>query len=426
LTGNKNPRRFRFGHVLSIVGAEWIAPLAGVWFDFRSGFVDGRVEPLCFFELRLIGTDATFHPLDSSSERSVMRAKSLVLLMIAVGCGVVASVAVSQVVLDQKGQPSVQTVGIILANKNISAAAKITADSFRIEQWPTDRVPQGAILDKALVENKFAKQPIYANEPIIEMKLAKKGKEIIIPDGYRVFDIVVRDEAGGSGYIAPGDKVDVFGFFEKCQRISASKSVKVLENIEVLMVDGVASVDLEATDTVKKSVSTIQLLVKDKQYSVLDTASHLGKLRLALRPPDKSGQVSTQIDDGEAFMEWLNEAERGTKSELMVSTTAAPVPELTKMPPPAPDSDHEMMIISPENVNRFKWKIGEDMPRKVEVPTAENAGNSNSGVQSGYQPVTATYPTSGSAQSSQANMTWDPYSGTWQYGGNKATPSSGK
>ncbi len=61
----------------------------------------------------------------------------------------------------------------------------------------------GAITDLALVEGKFAKQPIYANEPIIEVKLANKGKEVIIPDGFRVFDIVVRDETGGSGYLAP-------------------------------------------------------------------------------------------------------------------------------------------------------------------------------------------------------------------------------
>ena len=143
-----------------------------------------------------------------------MRAKSLVLLLIALGCGVVASVAISQVVLDQKGQ-SIQTTGVLVATKTISAAAKITDDAVRLEQFPIDKVPMGAVVELAKIQGKFAKQPIYANEPILEVKLSNKGKDLIIPDGYRVFDIVVSDQVGGSGYIGPGDRVDVFGFFEK-------------------------------------------------------------------------------------------------------------------------------------------------------------------------------------------------------------------
>ena len=84
-----------------------------------------------------------------------MRTKSILLLVIALGCGVVASVAVSQVVLDQKNRGVTQTVPILVVAKEISAATKIPPDSFRIEQWPVDRVPLGAIADPKLVENKI-------------------------------------------------------------------------------------------------------------------------------------------------------------------------------------------------------------------------------------------------------------------------------
>ena len=359
-----------------------------------------------------------------------MRAKSLVLLIIAIGCGVVASVAVSQVVLEQKEQPTVQTVGIVLATKNISAASKLTADSLKIEQWPSDRVPPGAIIDLALVEGKFAKQPIYANEPIIEVKLANKGKEVIIPDGFRVFDIVVRDETGGSGYLAPGDRVDVFGFFEKGQRISASRTIKVLENIEVLMVDGVASVDLEAQDAVKKSVRTIQLLVKDKQYSVLDTASHLGKLRLALRPPEKDEITANNVDDGEEFMSWLNEVEQGDKelpkAELLVTAKAAP--EVAPERPAPPADQHMMTILTPESVSKYRWKDGSELPEKIEAGVdGKSAALSTI---KGLVPATTT-PANPSATQTPTNPTqpalvWDPVSGTWQSGGSGGTKSAPK
>lgn len=358
-----------------------------------------------------------------------MRAKSLVLLLIALGCGVVASVAISQVVLDQKGQ-SIQTTGVLIATKNISAAAKITDDAVRLEQFPIDKVPMGAVVELSKIQGKFAKQPIYANEPILEVKLANKGKDLIIPDGYRVFDIVVSDQVGGSGYIGPGDRVDVFGFFEKGVRISSSKSVKIMENLEVLMVDGVASIDPDSTAAAKKA-STIQLLVKDKQYAVLDTASNLGRLRLALRPPQQGEKSKEQLDEGDRFMTWLKETE--------TSTSHTPPISLPIAAPAAPSDavDHEMVIVTPEGTNMFQWKNGEIAPKAVrktepdEIPVG--------GIQSGYTPPNvAPTPAAGGTggkpisstnsqnASSSPNMTWDPNSGTWQVGGVKASYPSSK
>jgi pilus assembly protein CpaB len=355
-----------------------------------------------------------------------MRAKSLVLLLIALGCGVVASVAVSQVVLDQKGQ-SVQMTGVLVASKNISAAAKMTADSVRVEQYPIDKVPFGAVVDLTKIQGKFAKQPIYANEPILEVKLANKGKELIIPDGYRVFDIVVSDQVGGSGYIGPGDRVDVFGFFEKGVRISSSKSVKIMEDLEVLMVDGVASIDPDSS-TAAKRASTIQLLVKDKQYAVLDTASNLGRLRLALRPPQHDEKSKDQTDEGEKFMAWLKETETSTNTGSIASSILS----VTAPAAPSHEVDHEMVIVTPEGTNMFQWKNGEMQPKAVKKADQEDfpAG----GIQSGYTPPSLipnpntagqNDKSSGSSNSSKAssspNMTWDPNSGTWQVGGVKAS-----
>ena len=353
-----------------------------------------------------------------------MRAKSLVLLLIALGCGVVASVAVSQVVMDPTGV-STQTTNVLVATKNSSAAAKITEDSVRLEQYPIDKVPYGAVVDVTKIQGKFAKQPIYANEPILDVKLANKGKELIIPDGYRVFDIVVSDQVGGSGYIGPGDRVDVFGFFEKGVRISSSKSVKIMEYLEVLMVDGVASIDPDSKFSTKRA-STIQLLVKDKQYAVLDTASNLGRLRLALRPPQKDEKLKELADDGEKFMSWLKETETNT------STVVATVLPIAAPAPPSKEVDHEMIIITPEGRNMFQWKNGERLPQAVRDTEPEDS--TAVGTQSGYAPPnlapnsntngqsdTSTGNSVSSNASTSPNMTWNPNSGTWQIGEAKAS-----
>jgi pilus assembly protein CpaB len=372
-----------------------------------------------------------------------MRAKSILLLLIALGCGVVASVAVSQVVLDQKNRGEVQTVGILVVAKDLSAATKIPADSFRIEQWPVDRVPAGAITDPKAVENKFTKQRLYSGEPIIEAKLSAKGKEFSVPVGYRIFDIVVRDESGGGGYIGPGDHVDVFGYFEKSARVQAAKSVKVMENLEVVMIDGVAVVDPEAT-TQKKS-STIQLLVKDSQYVVLDTAANLGKLRLALRPPEQAGSSHTKADDGELFMSWLKESEVANTAEK-----STPAPTLTESKVATPKKEkapsHEMLIISSTKATTYREINGkmvalsdepepEPQPQKSSLPT----GNFPPTYKSPLAPSSTSSPFTGAGSTSasggassdstgnaQSNMSWDPNSGSWQSGGFKATYPSAK
>ena len=372
-----------------------------------------------------------------------MRAKSLLLLLVAIGCGIVASVAVSQIVLDSK--ETSQTAEILVVTKNISAAAKISPDHFRSEKWPIDRIPQGALTDPKSVEGKFAKQPLYPNEPLIELKLANKGKELFVPDGYRVFDLQVNDNTGGSGYITPGDRVDVFGYFEKGMRANTSKSVRVMENLEVWMVDGIAVIDPEAPANSRRSSSTFQLLVRDKQYTVLDTAQNLGKLRVALRPPHKDEQSNNKLDEGDNFMSWLKTSEMSKTSEpryALDESFSAPTGNRV---------EHEMTIVTPDGSSRFQWKQGDKTPQKVEHGDSSPVftGMSTAGIQSGtppaavpthmQDPTAGARPTSTStptreqtgtvratppappSQPSSPNTVWDSNTGTWQVGGFSAT-----
>ncbi len=376
-----------------------------------------------------------------------MRTKSILLLVVALGCGVVASVAVSQVVLDQKNRGVTQTVPILVVAKEISAATKIPPDSFRVEQWPVDRVPLGAIADPKLVENKFTKQRIYPGEPIIEAKLSLIGQNFIVPEGYRTFDISVKDDTGGGGYIGPGHHVDVYGYFDKGPRVKAAKSVKVMENLEVVMTDGIAVVDPEATK--QKKSSTIQLLVKDSQYIVLDTASNLGKLRLALRPPTQVTSAGSQTDNGEKFTEWLRGESESNKSEN--STIEKPNVESVVLEP-APSAEkpekHEMVIVTPNKSTMYRFSEGKSLPQKIDMDQAapiENPaiGDEQSQINPKFppnykssgqkNPMTAldSTPSQGldpvnPANSVQPNLTWDPASGNWQSGGFKATYPSSK
>ncbi len=75
-----------------------------------------------------------------------------------------------------------------------------------------------------------------------------------------------------------------------------------MENVEVLMVDGIAVRDQEEGPS--KRAATIQLLVRSNQYEALNTAANLGRLRLSLRPPEEMLN-DTKTDTGENFLAWV-------------------------------------------------------------------------------------------------------------------------
>jgi hypothetical protein len=228
--------------------------------------------------------------------------------------------------------------------------------------------------------------------------------------------------------------VDVFGYFDKGARVNAARSVKVMENLEVVMIDGVAVVDIEATTP--KKTNTMQLLVKDTQYAVLDTASNLanGKLRLALRPREQVASEST-LDDGKSFMSWLKESEAQPIVER-------PIADPIKVPLLEPKKDHDMLIVTAKKTSKYRMVDGQMVERQPKN-TTESETPPLGGTQSqSYQSLPATkkssaaVPTSPSVQppssippvdpanSAQPNLTWDPTSGAWQIGGFKATDPS--
>lgn len=360
-----------------------------------------------------------------------MRTKSLILLIISIGCGLVASFAVSQVMTDKRDGSEVQTSGVLVTTKDLSPMAKMTADSVRVEQWPVDRIPSGAVAEVKDIEGKYAKQRMYTGEPIIEAKLSARGKDLVVPVGYRIFDVRVDENNGGSGYISPGDRVDITGFFEAGNRFPVSKSIRIMRNIEVAMVDGVSFRDPEAGP---KRASTIQLLVLEKQYEVLDTASNLGKLKLSLRAPESDALTNgkTESDTGESFLGWLKESEKKSDASGVVASTANSLSMLKGLfaamkPTPKEEEKKEMLVLTPGSVSIYRWVNGRRMP--ILISPEEYYGNpgstqgpnaSSSGLPESKYISTQTPSVNEPAPSTNASKpaaTWDPQTGTWQTGG---------
>jgi pilus assembly protein CpaB len=308
-----------------------------------------------------------------------MRGKSGVLLIVALGCGMVASVGISQVVIEkQAGNETVEMVEILVATKDIDVSEKITAENIRLEKWPQDRLPEGAIIKLDEVENRFANQRLYEGEPILHRKLMDSQESVAlkIPPGHRVFDLSVDDKTGGMGYIQPGDRVDVIGFFPSTSGSSPGQTQTVLRAVSVFGVDG-NTIRSTGEGDKKKAASTIQLLIQDSQQEVMTTAAALGQMRVSLCPP---GTDKDKVDTGKDFLEWLNgrhpKANTGSSNTELASPASPSVDSSTMLTKVAAATENtapgEIAIITPKGVTRYLLGKPGELPRVIDTQTIQS------------------------------------------------------
>jgi pilus assembly protein CpaB len=169
-----------------------------------------------------------------------MRPKSLLLLGLALGCGLVASIGISQVMKDGQGKGTMETVPIWIALHNINLGDPIDQKMVRLEEWPKDKVPRGAISKIEDIEGRRPRSAIIEGEPILEAKLLDPGQVAdpirSIPKGMRLKTIAVDAEQSAAGLLGPGDRVDVQLFVRKDAKtgVETAKSKVILQNIRVL------------------------------------------------------------------------------------------------------------------------------------------------------------------------------------------------
>ena len=334
-----------------------------------------------------------------------MRAKSLVLLVVALGCGMIAAVAVSKAVLDKgTAEPAEAVVEIFVAVKDLPHAEKISAENVKLKKWPKSLVPEGAVVDLEQLEGKFTNQTILADEPILTQKIGDTRESFStgVPSGYRIFDIVSR-----AAYIKPGDHVDILGTFKVGGRDAVPESRTVMRNVKVHGINGITVRDSEEnSQTGGRGKDTVfQLLVKESQLEALTTASSMadGQLQLNLRPFSEDHEDSRDTDNGESFLTWLSESE--VEDEPEPNLFAQAMTQFTSAPPEKEGDKKQIVIITPQGATVYEYSDDGKMPRRVvegedkeEDVFSEMNANIYSGtsgnVYSGYGGYSPTYPTS--------------------------------
>jgi pilus assembly protein CpaB len=379
-----------------------------------------------------------------------MRGKSLALLILALGCGLVASLGITQVLAKRNdGGPPPDTAPVYVAKTDIGPGAIAGGEAIKLEQWPKDKIPLGALSKPAELDNRRARQPIYAGQPILERMLLHAGEvplDAQIPKGMRVVTIPVGIEAIAGGLVVPGARCDlqVFMRADASNGVGETLSKTILQDIRVFAVNDITNMqqqqqpqtgDAKVPDAPHSipSAKTVSLLVTPTQAEIVTLASQLGTIRLILRSGDDTEQ--TRLDsfgasklfsgfgssnrerdgqkkpDDEGFNTWFKLvksalANSAVKPPAVNSNPGQPAPAIQIVEPPhytirIRTGDGFNDVILTENISPNS-SLGDGTWTATNLPTvSKSSAETHIPISSNFMPVVA--PSGGTAAKQPSN-----------------------
>lgn len=188
-------------------------------------------------------------------------------------------------------KPAVPTTAVFVANRPLRYGEKLTTDAVRKVAWPVDAVPEGTFTDiKALFPEDNARPRVVLrsmekDEAIMAVKVTEPGEDAGITSrlerGMRAFTIKVDVASGVSGFLRPGDRVDVYwtGSIRGAVEGARGEMTRLIEaGVKLIAIDQSAGGDLEAATIAR----TVTVAARPEQVAALAQAQTTGRLTLAL------------------------------------------------------------------------------------------------------------------------------------------------
>lgn len=185
----------------------------------------------------------------------------------------------------------VPTVDVYVANQPLRYGETLTKESVRKVRWPVNALPEGSftkqdvLFPPDLTEMRVVLRSMEKDEAIMALKVTEPGEDAGLTSqlerGMRAFAIRVDVASGVSGFLRPGDRVDVYWTGSVNDTIEGARGevTRLIEaGISLIAVDQRAGGDLEATTIAR----TVTVAARPEQVAALAQAQTTGKLSLSL------------------------------------------------------------------------------------------------------------------------------------------------
>jgi Flp pilus assembly protein CpaB len=243
-----------------------------------------------------------------------MKSKSIFLMAVSLGFGLVAAIGITQV-MGRSNQPAPTReepkLPIMIAVQDIDINDELTEEMFTEEEWPARLVPEGVATSFEDLNGMVTTARIGRKGTVLLSNLIEKTKlrEKKIPVGFKVIGIKLGADDHLNGLLEAGDLVDIMAVFRGKNRNDGAGSTTrtFLRKITVWSIGSKTKKDIEQNSNAKGS-TVVGLLVTEKQAERIVLAERIAELKLAMRgkedadPETMSGGTGREdlIDTGVA------------------------------------------------------------------------------------------------------------------------------
>lgn len=295
----------------------------------------------------------------------------------------------------QKVPPPIPTVKVLVAKSDLVVGTQIGRENLHWQTWPQESVAPtyvvegnkltdaGKSQEKRLTIEDFigavVRLPIAAGQPLTPGLVARAGDRgflaAVLQPGMRAMSIAVSQVTGISGFILPGDRVDIMW--------DVRSSSKGYPFTQTLMRDiRVIAIDQKTQASGASPAKTLTLELTPVQVEALSLAANMGSLEFVLRSiaPDKEEQKRLAGTEDGLLQVSMGD---GTQAGALIGRDLLAVSREDER----------------EDISRDSWTVERDLlfggkkPKKIVVAppkprtTASSSGGNRTGAASGSRRV---------------------------------------
>ncbi|MEM9754495.1 MAG: Flp pilus assembly protein CpaB [Pseudomonadota bacterium] len=202
--------------------------------------------------------------------------------------------------LAQQRNAIIETTEVFVLTTQLRYGQELRPEHVIAVPWPADHVPFGAFTS---MEDIFPEGPdvprtvlrvMERDEPILLAKVTAPGQDAGVASrlsqGMRAFALRVDVLSGVSGFLRPGDRVDVY-WTGNIRGEDATRLIRA--NVQIIAVDQIADEDRN-NPTIAR---TITIEAPPEEIAALAQAQASGRLTLALVGVNEDPDVASAVDD---------------------------------------------------------------------------------------------------------------------------------
>lgn len=186
----------------------------------------------------------------------------------------------------------VPTKTVYVANGPLKYGQRLTKEDVRIVNWPENAIPEGSFIEEEALfptntdELRVVLRAVEKDEAIMALKVTEPGEDTGLTSrlevGMRAFAVKVDVSSGVSGFLRPGDKVDVYWTGNPNltrENGNGGEVTKLIEaGVKLIAIDQSAGGEINEATIAR----TVTVAVSPQQVAALAQAQSSGKLSLSL------------------------------------------------------------------------------------------------------------------------------------------------